>query len=162
MSSPVSLLFVSRRDNLRSVLAACCLAHVGRGKFTVSSCGMPGAVAREHHPVSLLVLKRAGIPGPSRPPRDWTSLAQRLTRAPEVVVVLDRDAAISLPAFHGSPDTALWPLDDLLARDREPALEEAALLLHGLRRRLDILRNLPMRNVDRHLLRSDLRDLGYS
>lgn len=82
----------------------------------------------------------------------------------DFVITLDEKAAALAPIWPHQPETALWPCADLLAMETAPQeLEQRAVqLLHLLRRRLEILANLPLRTVDKVALRSDLRDMAYS
>ncbi|OYU46202.1 MAG: hypothetical protein CFE44_03365 [Burkholderiales bacterium PBB4] len=69
--SPTNVLFVSRENAFRSLLAEACLRHLGQGKFKVYSCGMPALVGNAPSPWTYLALQTAGIPGEGLRP-EWT------------------------------------------------------------------------------------------
>jgi protein-tyrosine-phosphatase len=154
-------LFVSRRDSLRSVLARSCLQHVGRGRFKAWSCGVPGELAEGAHPAAVQVLESARIALPEHVPRSWKDFV--LPGAPRcaVVILLDPLPDADLPAWPGQPDVALWKHPDLLAHGATVHAGDALQLLHSLRRRLEILANLPLHGVDRAAFREDLQDIGH-
>lgn len=157
---PVSILFVSRRGSLRSPLAQACLRHVGRGRFNAHACGVPGHVARQIDPGVLTALAAARIDAAVDAPRSWDSFKWTSEARLSLVIVLDQFAAERLPPLPGQPDFALWQIDDILAGDARNAPMASLQMLHSLRRRLEILANLPMRGLDRAALRSDVRDLA--
>lgn len=159
---PVRVLFVSCRGNLRSVLAGSCLRHLAPGKFKVAICGEPGRTAREPSSIALEALAKARIaPIEGRAP-DWSGFVQHKLRAPDIAIVLDEGAALRMPALPQQPEFAVWHFPDLLQdANSPPALRDVLAMLHALRRRSDIVANLPIRRVDRDLLRSDLRDLAF-
>jgi plasmid stabilization system protein ParE len=56
----------------------------------------------------------------------------------------------------------VWPYPDLAAgKDADEAAHAAIQMLHSLRRRLELLVNLPLRGKDRAAVRSDIRDLAH-
>jgi len=155
------ILFVSRRNSLRSVLAQACLMHIGRGQFAAESCGQPGFISDTVHPAAIAALNHARIPVPAQAPRSWAEFSRSGARRMDFVVTLDERAMSSEPGWPGQPITALWAFEDAAALEDPNAAGHAAMqILFALQRRLELLINLPFHHVDSGALRSDLRDLG--
>ena len=153
-------LFVSSRCSLRSVLAVSCMHFVAAHRFSAFACGQPGRVASEVHPAAFEALQLAGMDAPAVAPIAWDAF--RRMGAPRIDFVISLDAHLESPAWPGQPETAVWNYPDLLASDSaEPLVHRATTTLHSLRRRFEILANLPMRAASRQDLRHDLRDLAY-
>lgn len=155
-----SVLFMSRRNSLRSVVAQACLAHVGRGRCRSYSCGVPHQVAQCVDPVAIAVLRQAGIPPPTLVPQDWRRLLASGVR-PKVVILLDPLEDVDLPLWPEQPDTALWRYPDLAAAGADLPVSDVTRLLHSMRRRLEILATLLTRASEGTGLRSDIRDMAF-
>ena len=157
----IQILFVSRRGNVRSTLAAACLQFLAGHRFTAFACGQPGSVAHEPHAVAMDTLRRASMVAPAVIPRDWDDF-RRMT-APRMHFVITLDATLGPPPWPGQPETALWSYPDLL---QQPVTDDLprhmTLLLHSLRRRLELLAALPIERASRVDLRNDLRDLAFT
>lgn len=161
--SPVQVLFVSRRGSLRSVLAQACLDHVGKGRFKGHACGLPGQVASGPSQTALSVMRSAHLPISGVAPRSMDHFLRSGAARMEFVITLDDKAAALAPRWPHQPETALWHYPDLLAgiAPAQRIEERTVLMLHSLRRRLEIFASLPMRGTDKAALRLDLRDIGY-
>ncbi|HYP70353.1 MAG TPA: protein tyrosine phosphatase [Variovorax sp.] len=143
------ILFVSRRNSLRSMLAQACLSHMGGHSFVAESCGQPGSVAQILHPAAGLALNVARIPLPSAPPRPWTDLWRAGTPRLDFVVTLDEKVLASEPAWPGQPISALWAFQDAAALENQDDATRAAMqILYSLQRRLELLINLPLAHAD--------------
>jgi protein-tyrosine-phosphatase len=162
MQKRIGVIFVSRRNSLRSILAEACLAHLDPKRFSVSSCGQPGHIAREIHPAAIAALKSASIPIPQRPPRSWDELVRANATAADFVITLDAATESRQPSWPDQPDAALWAYPDIAdGSDPDKTAHDAIQMLFSLRRRLELLVSLPMQGADRSAVRSDVRDLGY-
>lgn len=163
MSDVHVVLFVSQRNSLRSVLARACLEHVSKGRFRAYSCGRPGLLAPGPHALALQAIDTAGIA--LRPERqyEWNEFARPGATRADFVITMDESVQNMTPRWVGQPDTALWAYPDLVggATGEEDPLKAANAMLMSLRRRLEILASLPMRDPDRAALRSDVRDLAH-
>ena len=157
-----SLLFVSRRNSFRSVLAQAYLTHIGGHAFVAESCGQPGEVSGAFHPAAVAALQVARIPLPAQPPKSWTELLQKGRPRLDIVVTLDERTITSQPGWPGQPINALWAFEDaassydLDSGNSRPAMQ----VLFALQRRLDLLVSLPLHGGDPTAIRADLRDLG--
>lgn len=161
MQRRIAVIFVSRRDSLRAVLAKACLAHLGAKRFGAHSCGQPGQIARTVHPAALEALQAAGIAPPAETPRSWDELLRSGASAADFVITLDAATLDLQPRWPGQPDAALWAFPDLAASEGGASPQAATQMLFALRRRLELLISLPMQGADRAAIRSDLRDLAH-
>lgn len=158
----ISVVFVSRRNSLRSILAEACLLHLGRERFSVHSCGQPGQIARSIHPAALGALGSAGMAQPQGALCSWDELARFSARRADFVITLDASVEPLEPRWPGQPDAAVWPYPDVAAlAGADEAAHAAVQMLYSLRRRLELLASLPLRGLDRAAIRSDVRDLGH-
>ena len=156
-----SILFVSRRDSLRSVLAAACLQHVSRGELQGYTCGVPGEIAEAPHEAALRALATASLlPRQKHHPQDWNVFRRWNAVRMRFVIVLDEYAGSRLDTWPNQPDTAHWVYPDLL-RSGPPGAADVMQQLHSLRQRLEILASLPLHKADRVSLAGDVRDLGH-
>lgn len=163
MSDVHVVIFVSQRNSLRSVLARACLEHVSKGRFRAYSCGQPGLLASGPHELALQAIQTAGIALRDDKQYDWSEFARPGSPRADFVITMDGTIQNLTPKWSGQPDTALWVYPDLVggATGEEDPLKAANAMLMSLRRRLEILSSLPMRDPDRAALRSDVRDLAY-
>ena len=172
MEKRIGVLFVSRRNSLRSVLAESCLMHLGGKKFRVFSCGQPGHIALGVHPAAsgalamamamAMARAMASIPITFDTPRDWNALVRSGAPMVDFVITLDAELAHDLPRWPGQPDLAVWEYPDVASlRSSEDAAVTAIRTLYSLHRRLEFLIALPLKSRDRAAVRSDLRDLAH-
>lgn len=163
MQKRIAVIFVSRRNSLRSILAEACLSHLDPKRFSAYSCGQPGQVAHAFHPAAIGALKSAGMEVPNRAPRSWDEFARSNSPLADFIITLDAATEPLHPPWPGQPDAALWAYPDVAAGndDTEATAHAAIQMLFSLRRRLELLVSLPMHGVDRAAVRSDVRDLGY-
>jgi arsenate reductase len=158
----IGVVFVSRRCSLRSILAEACLMHLAAQRFSAHACGQPGRVADAIHPAALAALDSAGIAAPTAPLRSWDELSRMGGPRLELVILLDPAMEALQPRWQGQPDTALWSYPDVAAVGADEEAHRAAIqTLYSLRRRLELLVNLPLHGLDRAAVRSDVRDLGH-
>lgn len=156
------VVFVSRRNTLRSVLAEACLTHLGAKRFIAFSCGDPSLLKKEIHPAAVGALASASIPLVQHPRRGWDELTRPGAPKADFVITLDEAMVAKQPRWPGQPDTALWALPDAAAIvDPEEAAHASIQILHSLRRRLELLISLPLHGSDRSAIRSDLRDMAH-
>lgn len=107
----IRVVFVSRRNSLRSILAAACLSHLGHQRFSVYSCGQPGQIARAVHPAALGALSSASIPLPRSDLRSWDKFTRSGVPWLDFVITLDSSTVLSQPRWPGQPDAAVWPYE---------------------------------------------------
>jgi len=162
MSKSIGVIFVSRRNSLRSILAQACLEHLGASRFLAVSCGQPGMIAETIHPAAIGALSSASMPVPVHPPRDWNDLMRTNAARAEFVITLDEVTSAFQPRWPGQPDSALWAFPDTAGIGNVEAVAHATIqMLYALRRRLELFVNLPLHGADRAAIRSDVRDLAH-
>ncbi|MBO9512502.1 MAG: protein tyrosine phosphatase [Variovorax sp.] len=154
--------FVSQRCSLRSVLAEACLAHLCEKRFAAYACGNPRRLERDIHPAAVGALAHAGIAVRAQPRRNWNDLSGPGARKADFVITLDEDTLARQPRWPGQPNSALWALPDIAQIQDPEALAHASIqTLYVLRRRLELLINLPLRHADRAAFQMDVRDLAF-
>lgn len=162
MPRKIVVIFVSRRNSLRSMLAQVCLQHLGANRFLALSCGVPGMVADAIHPAAIGALSGASMPVPTHSPRSWNDLMRTNPARAEFVITLDEATSSSQPRWPGQPDSALWACPDAAGIGDPEAVAHATIqMLYALRRYLELFVNLPLHGADRAAIRSDVRDLAH-
>lgn len=160
---PTNVLFVSRHNAARSLLAEACLRHLGQGLVRAYSCGDPALIADAPSPWAILALQTAGIPSDNLRCKAWTEFAKSGSPKMDFVISLDAETAHYHPAWRDQPETALWAYPSLStgkAAHRDNGLAAVHILM-SLQRRIELLISLHQR-VERHSdLRHDLRDLAH-
>ena len=158
-----NVLFVSKQNAARSLLAEACLRHIGGKKFKAYSCGDPKSVANVPSHWASLVLTTAGIGATGLHCKDWTVFTRSGAPQMDFVISLDERSWSKHPPWPGQPETALWAYDRLeLDKMKSTNVGVATLqTLHSLRRRLELLVALHSKLSSPADLRHDLRDLAH-
>lgn len=161
-NSIVNVLFVSRRNTLRSVLAQACLEHIGEGRFAAYSCGIPIEVRKQPNSSTLAALSKASLAVPFSLGLGWDHYTRDISPHMDWVITLDEDVNRLTPTWPGQPETALWSYPDVLslAFGKTAIDAEALQVLHSLRKRLEILVSLPLHAGERATLRKVVRGIG--
>ncbi len=156
-----NVLFLCTGNSARSILAEALLNDLGGGRFRAFSAGShpKGAV----HPMTLEVLKAAGLPTAGLRSKSWDEFAgPQAPRMDFVFTVCDTAAGETCPIWPGQPMTAHWGIEDPAAVDgsefrRRAAFEDA---LRFMRNRITAFINLPLQSIDRMTLTTRLRGIG--
>ncbi|RFO95770.1 protein tyrosine phosphatase [Rhodoferax lacus] len=161
--SLTNVLFVSETNACRSLLAEACLRNIGKNRFKVFSCGVPGKVAEAPSSWTLLALQTTGIPSKDLRCKPWTEFTRNGAPRMDFVISLDASTAGDHPMWPGQPETALWDYPALVQKKGKGAELGLATVqtLVSLRRRLELLVSLHSKGHTRSELRHDLRDLSY-
>ncbi len=162
---PINVLFLCTHNSARSILAEAVLNHIGRGRFKAYSAGSSPRENQQPNPLGLKVLRAAGIATEGLSSKSWGEFAK--PDAPHmdlVITVCDNAAGEVCPYWPGQPATAHWGYADPSAIEGtdEQRLEAFRQTLHAIRRRLDLLVNLPAKLVDTLVLETSARDLAKS
>ena len=164
MSDPaINVLFLCTHNSARSILAEATLNHIGKGRFKAYSAGSSPRENQQPHPLGLEVLRTAGIATEGLHSKNWDEFG--LADAPHmdlVVTVCDNAAGETCPYWPGQPATAHWGYADPSTvegsdEDRRQAFRQT---LHAMRRRLELLVNLPTGGLDKLMLQTRARDLA--
>ena len=162
---PLHVLFLCTHNSARSILAEATLNHIGQGRFKAFSAGSSPRKNQQPHPLGLQVLQAAGVSTEGLRSKSWDEFAS--PDAPHmdlVITVCDNAAGEVCPFWPGHPATAHWGYPDPSAGDGSEAqkLEAFRQTLHAIRRRLDLLVNLPAAGVDKLMLQTRARELASS
>ena len=162
---PINVLFLCTHNSARSILAEALLNHIGRGRFTAYSAGSSPRVQQQPNPLAIATLAKAGVPTDGLRSKSWDEFA--VAGAPHmdlVITVCDNAAGEVCPFWPGQPATAHWGYADPSEGDGDEAHKREAFrqTLHAIRRRLDLLVNLPPASVARLMLQDSARGLSTS
>jgi arsenate reductase len=155
------VLFLCTGNSARSVMSESLLNHRGAGRFRACSAGShpTGRV----NPLAIEQLERAGIPTAGLRSKSWDEFAA--PGAPHldfIFTVCDNAAGEACPLWPGQPVTAHWGVPDPPAvggseDDQRKAFHEAFVTLA---RRIDLLVDLPIQDLDAPTLAQRLREIG--
>ncbi len=159
----LNVLFLCTHNSARSILAEAILNHIGHGRFKAYSAGSSPRDNQQPNPLGLQVLQAAGIATEGLHSKSWDVFAQADAPPMDLVItVCDNAAGEVCPYWPGQPATAHWGFPDPSAGAGSDAhkLEAFRLTLHALRRRLELLVNLPPEKLGKTLLQGAARDLA--
>ena len=162
---PVNVLFLCTHNSARSILAEATLNHIGRGRFKAYSAGSSPRDNQKPNPMALTVLQAAGLSTDGLSSNSWDEFAK--PDAPHldlVITVCDNAAGEVCPYWPGQPATAHWGYadpSDVQGTDAQ-RLDAFRQTLHAIRRRLELLVNLPPQSVDKLMLQTSARSLAKS
>lgn len=159
----LNVLFLCTHNSARSILAEATLNHIGRGRFKAYSAGSNPRANQQPNPLGLQVLKTAGIATDGLYSKSWDEFAT--PDAPQmdlIITVCDNAAGEVCPVWPGHPATAHWGYADPSEVQGTDAqrLEAFRQTLMAIRRRIDLLINLPPASLDRLVLERTARDLA--
>ncbi|MBS0342393.1 MAG: arsenate reductase ArsC [Proteobacteria bacterium] len=163
MADPINVLFLCTHNSARSILAEAMLNHVGQGRYKAYSAGSSPRENQQPNPLALEVLRHAGVSTEGLRSKSWDEFGK--PDAPHmalVITVCDNAAGEVCPFWPGHPATAHWGYPDPSEAPgtAEQKLEAFRQTLHAIRRRLELLVNLPVTGADKLLLQSQSRDLA--
>jgi arsenate reductase len=161
--SVTRVMFVSKENAARSLLAEACLRHLGKSQFRAFSCGVPAFSKGQPNEWTLLTLKTAGIGIEGLHCKGWSEFLRNGAPRMDFVISLDKESASEQPMWPGQPETAVWAFPALVQRKNNSTDVAIATLqtLHALRRRIELLVSLHSKGKQRSDLRHDLRDMAY-
>lgn len=163
--TPVNVLFLCTHNSARSILAEAILNHIGKGRFKAFSAGSSPREDQQPNPMALQTLESVGISTDGLRSKTWDEFAA--ADAPHmdlVITVCDNAAGEVCPFWPGQPATAHWGYADPSAMEGSDAQKMQAFrqTLHAIKRRLELLTNLPAASVARLTLEKSARDLAKS
>jgi arsenate reductase len=159
----MNILFLCTGNSARSILAEAITNGLSASKvrFRAFSAGShpKGAV----HRLALDLLRQLKIPTSGLRSKSWDVFAE--SDAPPmdfVITVCDQAAGEQCPFWPGQPITAHWGMPDPAAiggteDEKRRAFSDTANML---RRRIELLANLPLDKLDRLSLQSKVSDIG--
>ncbi|MDP2818964.1 MAG: arsenate reductase ArsC [Polaromonas sp.] len=162
---PLNVLFLCTHNSARSVLAEATLNHIGRGRFQAFSAGSSPRENQQPNPLALKVLANAGISTEGLRSKSWDEFGKADSPVMDLVItVCDNAAGEVCPYWPGQPATAHWGYADPSEApgDEAQKLEAFRQTLLTIRRRLDLLTNLPPDKLERAMVQQAARDLSRS
>ena len=164
-TEPINVLFLCTHNSARSILAEALLNHIGKGRFKAYSAGSSPRENQQPNPIGIDVLKAAGVSTDGLHSKSWDDFAKPDPPAMNLVItVCDNAAGEVCPYWPGQPATAHWGYEDPSAIDGDDAQKREAFraTMYALRRRLELLVNLPEASVSRLMLETTARNLAKS
>lgn len=159
-SQPFNILFLCTHNSGRSILAEALLNHVGQGRFKGYSAGShPGTAP---NPLALEAIKIAGLSTEGLYSKDWDVFGKPDSPHMDLVItVCDNAAGETCPFWPGQPATVHWGYADPneVEGGDDKKREAFRQTLHQMRRRLEILCNLPLASLDKLSLQKSVREL---
>ena len=163
------MLFLCTHNSARSILAEALLNHIGKSRFKAYSAGSSPRDNQQPNPIGIEVLKAAGIATDGLHSKSWDDFGKPDAPVMNLVItVCDNAAGEVCPYWPGQPATAHWGYEDPSAEkdgikgDEAHKREAFRKTLHALRRRLELLVNLPEASVSRLMLETTARNLAKS
>ncbi|HVM78004.1 MAG TPA: arsenate reductase ArsC [Stellaceae bacterium] len=161
MARIYNVLFLCTGNSARSILAEALLNHWGKGRFRAHSAG--SHPKGEVNPLSLEVLRAAGLPASGYRSKSWSEFAS--PGAPEmdfVFTVCDDAAGEICPVWPGNPLTAHWGVPDPAAvvgpePQRRKAFRDAFLALEA---RIKLFTSLRLEALERMALKRRIEEIG--
>lgn len=161
--APLNVLFLCTHNAARSILAEATLNHLGQGRFKAYSAGSQPRDNQQPHPLALEVLRRAGIATEGLRSKGWDEFGRPDAPPMDLVItVCDNAAGETCPYWPGQPATAHWGYADPSSVQGSPEqrLDAFRQTLLAIRRRLELLVNLPASALDRLALQDSARVLA--
>ena len=159
----INVLFLCTHNSARSILAEATLNHMGGGRFHAFSAGSSPRANQQPNPMAREVLSNAGIATEGLRSKSWDEFGKPDAPPMDLVItVCDNAAGEACPYWPGQPATAHWGYPDPSDAQGSPEqkLEAFAQTLHAIRRRLELLVNLPLAGVDKLVLQTQARELA--
>jgi arsenate reductase len=156
-----NVLFLDTTNSNRSIIAEVLMDRIGAGRFDAFSAGWSPAGAVS--PVALDLMRSQGFPERDFRSKHWDEFAAPGAPHMDFIFTLCDEAAKEVaPEWPGHPITALWCVPNPALATGSPAeiavaYDEAFRLL---RRRIQLLCDLPLASLDRLALEQHVREIG--
>jgi len=159
----INVLFLCTHNSARSILAEACLNFLGKGRFKAYSAGSSPSATQQPNPLALEALRKASISTEGLHSKNWDVFAK--PDAPHmdlVITVCDNAANEVCPIWPGQPATAHWGYADPSTTEGTAAEKADAFMrtLLLLRRRLELMAQLPEAGLDKLKLERTARELA--
>ena len=161
----IHVLFLCTHNSARSILAEATLNHMSKGRFQAFSAGSSPRENQQPNPLALKVLAKAGISTEGLRSKSWDEFGKTDSPVMDLVItVCDNAAGEVCPYWPGQPATAHWGYPDPSEVSGDEAQRQEAFnqTLMAIRRRLELLVNLPPDKLERAMVQQAARDLSRS
>ena len=159
MSKSYNILFLCTGNSARSIMAEALCIQFSKGRLNAFSAGSHplGYV----HPLALEKISSMSIDPAHFRSKNWDEFS--VADAPKldfVITVCDKAAGEVCPVWPGQPIRAHWGFPDPVAVT-DPDLQRRVFndVFGGLRRRIELMANLPLETLDRESLQRDVQAL---
>jgi protein-tyrosine-phosphatase len=162
-SKPLNVLFLCTHNSGRSILAEALLNALGAGRFIAYSAGSSPRTNQQPNPMALHVLQSVGIATDTLNSKSWDVFAAPGAPVMDIIItVCDNAAGEVCPVWPGHPATAHWGYADPAEVDGSDAHKQEAFrtTFQLIKRRLELLINLPEDKLEQALLQSTVRQLA--
>jgi protein-tyrosine-phosphatase len=159
----INVLFLCTHNSARSILAEATLNHMSKGRFKAFSAGSSPHENQQPNPLALKVLANAGIATDGLSSKSWDEFGKAESPVMDLVItVCDNAAGEVCPYWPGQPATAHWGYPDPseVSGDEAQKLDAFNQTLLAIRRRLELLVNLPPDKLERAMVQQAARDLS--
>ena len=157
------VLFLSRRNSARSILAEALLNRDGKGRFKAYSAGVLPPTTID--PLVLELLKSVKLPTEGLKSKHYREFAASGAEDLDFVFTLsDTAAGEPLPEWPGMPVTAHWSCPDpvLMTGEEWERKQAFGRVMTELERRLHVFANLPFKSLDKMSLKMHVDEIGKS
>lgn len=132
-------------------------------RFKAYSAGSSPRENQQPHPIGLQMLQAAGLSTEGLRSKSWDEFAAPTAPYMDLIItVCDNAAGEVCPVWPGHPATAHWGYPDPSEGNTSDAQKREAFrkTLHTIKRRLELLINLPTSKLGKSLLQDSARDLA--
>lgn len=163
IAAPLNVLFLCTHNSARSILAEVLLNSLADGRFKAYSAGSNPRENQLPHPMGLQVLQAAGFSTAGLRSKNWDEFTT--PDAPQmdlIITVCDNAAGEVCPVWPGRPATAHWSYPDPSAGNAsdEQKLEAFRKTMYMIKRRIELLINLPLSKLGKSVLQESVRNLA--
>lgn len=158
-----NILFLCTHNSARSVVGEVLATQISNGKFIGYSAGStPGGKV---NPFAVEIAQKYGYDLSKLRSKSWDEYSAPGAPVMDfIITVCDNAAGEVCPFWPGKPATAHWGYPDPAAvqggdEDKRSAFKEVEL---GLKKRLEILMNLPLEKLDQMSLNSELKNIAIN
>lgn len=154
-------LFLCTHNSARSILSEGLLNHLGQGRFRGFSAG--SHASGQVNSFALQTLQDWHVPTEGLRSKNWDEFA--VADAPKmdfIITVCDNAAGEVCPVWPGKPMTAHWGVEDPSGFDgtNEAKLKEFKRVAMILKRRIELLVNMPAAKLDHMSVQEQLKSIG--
>ena len=162
-TAPLNVLFLCTHNSARSILAEALLNSIAGDRFKAYSAGSSPRENQCPYPLGLQTLQAAGLSTEGLRSKSWDEFAA--PGAPHmdlIITVCDNAAGEVCPVWPGHPATAHWSYPDPSEGNTSDAQKREAFrkTLHTIKRRLELLINLPASKLGTSSLQESARNLA--
>ncbi len=159
MPKTFNVLFLCTGNSARSIMAEGLLNHIGKGRFKAYSAGSKPAM--EPNRFALEQLEKAGCDTSSLKSKSWHVFEGPDAPVMDIVITVCSSAANeTCPTWPGHPLTSHWDFDNPVGETDEEKRISFFKVFSQIRRRIELLVNLPDEKLEKLALKSALHEIS--